>query len=85
MAKKNNVMSLAMELDFQEKIKTIAKKRNKSVSAFIRECLEKFIDSDANPVYTVILKIPTSLKDDRKTMQEWLDVRTQSILKTLTN
>ena len=85
MAKKNNVMSLAMELDFQEKIKTIAKKRNKSVSAFIRECLEKFIDSDTNPVYTVILKIPTALKDDRKTMQEWLDVRTQSILKTLTN
>lgn len=84
MAKKNNIMSLAMELDFQEKIKLIAKKRNKSVSAFVRECLEKFIDSDDNPVYTVILKIPTPLKDDRNKMQDWLDVRVQSILRTLT-
>lgn len=85
MAKKNNIMSLAMDLDFQEKIKLIAKKRNKSVSAFVRECLEKFIDSDDNPVYTVILKIPTNLKSEKKQMQEWLDVRVQSILKTLTS
>lgn len=84
MAKKNNIMSLAMDLDFQDKIKLIAKKRNKSVSAFVRECLEKFIDSDDNPVYTVILKIPTNLKTDKKQMQNWLDVRVSSILKTLT-
>lgn len=84
MAKKNNIMSLAMDLDFQDKIKLIAKKRNKSVSAFVRECLEKFIDSDDNPVYTVILKIPTNLKTDKKQMQNWLDVRVNSILKTLT-
>lgn len=83
MAKKNNIMSLAMELDFQEKVKLIAKKRNKSVSAFVRECLEKFIDSDENPVYTVILKIPTNLKSDKIKMQDWLDVRMKSILKTL--
>lgn len=82
MAKKN-IMSLAMDLDFQEKVKLIAKKRNKSVSAFVRECLEKFIDSDDNPVYTVILKMPINLKNDKDKMQDWLDIRFKSIIKTL--
>lgn len=80
---KKNIMSLAMDLDFQEKVKLIAKKRNKSVSAFVRECLEKFIDSDDNPVYTVILKMPTNLKNDKDKMQDWLDIRFKSIIKTL--
>jgi precorrin-2 methylase len=85
MTKKNNIMSLSLDPDIQEKLRFHAKqKTNGNVSKLIREIAEKYlvIDDDVIPV---ILKVPIQLKGDKENLQKWFELKTQAIVKALSN
>jgi hypothetical protein len=83
---KSHIMSLSgVEIEIQERLKKIAKKRELSVSALVKEMIIKCLGSnDDDVVDTVILKIPAGLKDDPKELEKWLSLRCLSIVRTLT-
>lgn len=84
MAIKN--MSLAIDLDFQERLKKVAKQRNISVSKLIRDVVDKHLGPDGNDENlhdTVILKIPKQLKINPDELRSWLQVRFENIVNVL--
>ncbi|MEI8270501.1 MAG: CopG family transcriptional regulator [bacterium] len=84
MAIKN--MSLAVDLDFQERLKKVAKQRNISVSKLIRDVVDKHLGPDGNDENlhdTVILKIPKQLKVSPEQLRSWLQVRFENIVNVL--
>ncbi|RTK97692.1 MAG: hypothetical protein EKK64_00320 [Neisseriaceae bacterium] len=84
MAIKN--MSLAVDLDFQERLKKVAKQRNISVSKLIRDVVDKHLGPDGNDENlhdTVILKIPKQLKTNKDQLRSWLQVRFDGIVNIL--
>lgn len=86
-SKKINIMSLSIDMDFQERLKKVAKKRNVSVSKLVRDIVEKYLgpEDDTNPVDTIILKIPMDAKSSPQKLQEWLQIRENAIVKALTS
>jgi hypothetical protein len=85
MTKKNNIMSLSLDPDTQDKLRLHAKqKTNGNVSKLIRELVEKHLVVD-DDVIPVILKIPIHLKGDQENLTKWLEPRVQQILKALSN
>lgn len=76
-----NRMSLSVDLEIQDKLKAIAKKRDISVSKLIRELVEKNFSNSDEEVATVILKIPKNLSVEDLT--KWLSLRTTAIVKSL--
>lgn len=87
MNKKSNIMSLAVELEVQDRLKKVAKQRNTSVSKLIRDMIEKHIGPDVEDgtVFdTVILKIPAAVKSSSDDLRQWLQVRVDNIIKALT-
>lgn len=84
MAKKGNILSLSMDLDIQEKLKEVAKKRDVSVSKLVRDLADKFLNEEDN-VDMVVLKVPKSLRKDAVELRRWIDQRIELVVKTLTN
>lgn len=84
MAKKGNILSLSMDLDIQEKLKEVAKKRDVSVSKLVRDLADKFLNEEDN-VDMVVLKVPKSLRKDAIELKKWIDQRIELVVKTLTN
>lgn len=84
MAKKGNILSLSMDLDIQEKLKEVAKKRDVSVSKLVRDLADKFLNEEDN-VDMVVLKVPKSLRKDAVELRKWIDQRIELVVKTLTN
>jgi len=84
MSKKANIMSLSMDVDIQEKLKVVAKKRNVSVSKLIRDLADKYINEEDN-VDTVILKVPKDLRTQPDALRAWISQRTDLVIKTLTS
>jgi predicted DNA-binding ribbon-helix-helix protein len=84
MSKKANIMSLSMDVDIQEKLKVVAKKRNVSVSKLIRDLADKYINEEDN-VDTVILKVPKDLRTQPEALRTWMSQRTDLVIKTLTS
>ena len=85
MAIKN--MSLAVDLDFQERLKKVAKQRNISVSKLIRDVVDKHLGpegNDDNLHDTVILKITKQLKANQEDLRAWLQLRFNNIVYALT-
>jgi len=83
--KKNNIMSLSLDLDTQDKLRLHAKqKTNGNVSKLIREMVDKYLIVEDN-VIPVILKIPIDLKGDHDNLQKWLEAKTQAVVKALSN
>ena len=83
MKKKSNIMSLSIDLDIQERLKTVAAKRNISVSKLIRDLVDKQLSSSDEEVDTVILKIPNTAKASEDELRNWLNARINSIVKAL--
>ena len=71
-------MSIALDIDFQEKLKALAKDKNVSVSSLIRETLEKYLFTDINTV-KLILSLPKDVANDSKRLELWLNQKSQSI------
>jgi hypothetical protein len=85
MTKKNNIMSLSLDPDTQDKLRLHAKqKTNGNVSKLIRELVEKHLVVD-DDVIPVILKIPIHLKGDQENLTKWLEPRVQQVLKALSS
>ncbi len=83
--KKNNIMSLSLDPDTQDKLRLHAKqKTNGNVSKLIREMVEKFIVVE-DDVIPVILRIPIDLKGDQENLQKWLGARMQAVVKALSD
>lgn len=82
------ILSLSIDVEFQERVKKEAKRKNVSVSKLIRDIVEKSLpsDSDSDEVYdTIILKIPSDVKSSSENLEAWLKPRFDAILKNLTN
>ena len=84
MAKKVNIMSLSMDLDIQDRLKIVAKKRDVSVSKLIRDLADKFLNEEDN-VDMVVLKIPKDLRKEKVMLKSWIDQRVELIVKTLSS
>lgn len=81
--KKTNIMSLSIDLEIQEQLKKVAKKRNVSVSKLIRDMVEKNLSGDEE-TDTVILKIPVAVKVNSEELRKWLTSRVDAIVNKLT-
>jgi hypothetical protein len=85
MNKKINIMSLSLDLETQEKLRLHAKQKTSgNVSKLIRELVDKYLVTEDN-VIPVILKVPIALKGDQENLQKWLELKTQGIVKALSN
>jgi predicted DNA-binding protein len=73
-------MSIALDIDFQEKLKALAKTKNVSVSSLIRETLEKYLFTDINTV-KLILSLPKDVTSDSKRLELWLNQKSQAIMR----
>lgn len=83
--KKNNIMSLSLDPDTQDKLRLHAKqKTNGNVSKLIRELVEKFLVLE-DDVIPVIFRIPIHLKGDSENLKVWLDTRVGAVVKALSN
>jgi antitoxin component of RelBE/YafQ-DinJ toxin-antitoxin module len=80
--KKLNIMSLSIEPEMQDRLKKVAKAKGVSVSKMIRDLVDKYlvVDDDSIPV---ILKIPSHMKGEPESLQNWLDAKTAAIVKAL--
>jgi hypothetical protein len=83
--KKNNIMSLSLDLDTQDKLRLHAKqKTNGNVSKLIRDMVDKFLVLE-DDVIPVILRIPIHLKGDQENLKLWLETRVNAVVKALSN
>lgn len=78
MAGKKN-MSIAMESEFQDKLKMLADKRKVSVSMLIREACEKVLFADDGAT-KLVLTIPSAITSDPEKVEPWLQQKFQAII-----
>jgi hypothetical protein len=83
-AKKGTIMSLSVDLDIQEKMKAVAKKRNISVSKLIRDLVEKNLPNVEEDVDVVVFKVPVEMRSSSESLKQWLSVRVDAVVKALT-
>jgi hypothetical protein len=76
-SKKN--MSIAMEGDFQEKLKVLAEKKKISVSMLIREVCEKYLFTEDGSVKLVIT-IPPTVASKPDKVESWLQQKFQTVI-----
>lgn len=87
-SKKANIMSLSVDLEIQDRLKKIAKRRNVSVSKLVRDVVDKHLGPDVEDgtiIDTVILKIPAAVKQNPGDLRQWLQARFDNIVLHLTN
>jgi len=86
MAKRpNSNMSLAIDSEFQEKLKKVAAKREISVSKLIRDVMEKYLPSGDDEVDTIIFKVPSNVKSSKDSLKNWFMVRVDAIVNKLSS
>jgi hypothetical protein len=84
--KKTKIVSLSLDPDMHELIKSSAKKLgHKNVSQLVRDLVSRYLflmvnDKDEIPV---ILHIPGEFKGDRGRLKEWLDRKSDAIVEAL--
>ncbi len=81
-ASKNN-MSIAIDPEIQERMKVHAAKKNISVSKLLRDLFEKYIPNTEDDFDTVILRVPHNVKQTEVQLRDWLNKRTESLVKAL--
>jgi hypothetical protein len=84
--KKLKIMSLSLDPEMYELIKSSAKKLgHKNVSQMIRDLISKYLDllvndSDDTPI---ILRVPSSVKENPEELRSWLNSKVENITKAL--
>lgn len=83
--KKISNISLSVDSETQELLKTVAKKRKVSVSKLVRDIVEKHLSptEEHEDVDTVIFKIPNNAKATEVDLRNWLSPRVENIVKAL--
>lgn len=82
MSKKLNIMSLSIEPEMHDLLKEHARRRNMSVSEFVRKWLDKYPFNTDN-VIPVVLDIPESLTRDKDSLNAFLTKKSQAITSVL--
>mgnify|MGYP003343310939 CR=1 FL=1 len=85
MSKNVQAVSLCFDPITKSKLDKHSKKRKLSVSALVRDLVDKQLPSEDENVDIIILKIPDNIKSDSETLKTWLDKRVEFITKALTN
>lgn len=86
MPKETKIVSLSLDPEMHDLIKSSAKKLgHKNVSQLIRDLISKYLDLMVNEKddVPVIIRIPGELKGNYKDMKKWLDVKCEAISKAL--
>jgi hypothetical protein len=78
MAAKKNIC-IAMESDFQDKLKVLADKKKVSVSMLIRDACEKYLMCEDGET-KLLLTIPAAVTSDPVKVESWLQQRFQAII-----
>lgn len=90
-------MSIAIEPELQNKVKEYAKRKGYSTSSYVGDLVHKAlkIGIDEEPIVigkpvdeeimTVVLKIPSHLKENREELKNWLDTRCEVLIKKITD
>ena len=83
--KKHKIMSLSVEPDMHDLLKTSAKKLGIGVSQLVRDLVREHLDLIVNDgeEIPVILRIPSDLKGDEAALKQWLGARVDRIAKAL--
>lgn len=79
---KSKIMSLSLEPDMYERVKSSAKKMgHKNVSQMIRDLISKYLDLLVNDKdeTVVIIRIPNSIKDNKQDLKNWLNIKANAI------
>lgn len=74
------VLSIAMDSEFQDKVKELADKKKISVSSLIRETLEKYLFAEQGTT-KLVLSIPKNVTEESTKLELWLQQRCQAILR----
>lgn len=74
------VLSIAMDSEFQDKVKELADKKKISVSSLIRETLEKYLFAE-HATTKLVLNIPKDITDNQEKLQMWLQTKCGAILR----
>jgi hypothetical protein len=86
MPKETKIVSLSLDPDMHDLIKSSAKKLgHKNVSQLIRDLVSRHLDLMVNDKdeIPVIIRIPGSLKGDPSAIREWLYKKSDAISKAL--
>lgn len=83
---KLKIISLSLEPDMHELVKTSAKKMgHKNVSQMFRDLISKYLDllvNDKDETH-VIIRIPNSLLEDKDKLRLWLNTKAKAIADAL--
>lgn len=77
-------MSIAVDTNTQDILKTLAEQKQTTVSKLVRGVIEKYLNVD-NSFDTIVLKIPVELKSDSDKLREWIEAKIPGIVSSLTN
>jgi hypothetical protein len=82
MPKETKIVSLSLDPEMHELIKSSAKKLgHKNVSQLIRDLVSRHLDlmvNDKDEV-PVIIRVPGALKGDKKALKDWLYMKSDAI------
>lgn len=81
-AKKGLIMSLNVDIDIQDKMKAVAKKRNISVSKLVRDLVENNLPNAEEEVDVVIFKVPKNLQN-ADNVKNWFLSRIDAVSKAV--
>ena len=82
---KSIIMSLSVTQEVRDSLRESSKNKGWSVSRLVRELVEKHLSlvvPEGNEI-PVILKIPGELKGKEEELKRWLEVKSDTIVKTL--
>ena len=82
---KLKIMSLSLDSDMYELVKNSSKKLgHKNVSQMIRDLITKYLDLlvNDNDEIPIIFRVPSNLKNPEE-LRSWLNIRTEAVIKTL--
>jgi predicted DNA-binding ribbon-helix-helix protein len=72
-------MSVALDADFQDKLKNLANSKGISVSSLIRDTLDKYLFAENNTV-KIVFNVPKDLTADSEKLGIWLNQKCHAIV-----
>jgi hypothetical protein len=81
---KNKIVSLAMESEYHNILKTHAEKKNVSVSSVVRDLVQRYLATDGDAT-KIVLSIPKSVTSDSENLSKWLNSKVAAIVQHFNN
>lgn len=74
-------MSIALSVELQEAVNRCAAKRGITKSTLFQELINKYV-IPSKDYQTVVLRVPFNLKDKPEELRDWLNARSEVIIKS---